>query len=152
MKYLVSLSLVLALSSGACAGKRIPILVGNSAVAVADVIGQLNVVGKQLTDASVIAPTVNLHFQQTLLAANNKMKPLPDILRTVDRLQKASQPTGSETAQAIAILTVVGQDISVVIAGVPVSDSTKVLIELIRSAQQTVQTVLIEVGKIQGRE
>lgn len=135
-----------------CVGNRVPIIVGNSAVAVADIIGQLSAAGKKLTDASVLPPASNLNLQQTLLSINNRMKPLPDLLRTVDRLQQAGDSTQSETDQAIAILTVIGQDISVVVAGVPVSDVTKVLIDLVRSAQQTVQMVLVEVGKIKGRE
>ncbi len=144
--------LVIALLSAAgCAGNKAPIVVGNSAVAVANSIGALNQAGKQLTDAAVIAPAVNLRLQQVLLAANDKLKPLPDILRTIDHLQTAGSSTASETDRAIAILQVVGQDISIAIAGVPVSDATAKLIELVRAAQQTVQTVLVQVAQIRGR-
>lgn len=137
----------------ACSGaaKKAPIFVANSAVATADIIGQLNNAGRSLQQASVITPDVNLHFQQLLLTANDKLKPLPDILRAIDNLQKVGQPAASETERAIAILTAIGQDISVVVQGVPLSDATKALIDLIRTAQQTIDTVLVEVAKIRGR-
>jgi hypothetical protein len=135
-----------------CAGHRAPILVAQSAVAMADIIGQVSTAGKNLTDAAVLTPAINLNLQKTLLGINDKMQPLPELLRTVDRLQQAGDPTQSETDRVIAILTVIGEDISVVVGGVPISDATKVLIDLVRAAQKTVSTVLVEVGKIKGRE
>lgn len=148
---LVALALASATVTG-CAGNKAPVLVAQSAVAMADVIGQVSAAGKTLTDASVLTPAINLGLQKTLLEINEKMKPLPDLLRTVDRLQTAGSASATETDRAIAILTVIGQDVSVVIGGVPVSDATKVLIDLVRAAQKTVSTVLVEVSKIRGRE
>lgn len=136
----------------ACAGNRAPILVGNAAVAVADSIGQLSEAGRQLQEAGVLPVAVALGFQEKLLAANERLKPLPDILRTVDDLQKAGSSTTEPVDRAIAILTVVGQDISVVIGGVPASEATGRLIDLVRAAQQAVSGVLVEVAKIRGRE
>jgi hypothetical protein len=152
-RYFVVLSLALTLAvAPACAGHRAPILVGQSALAAAQGIERLSDAGKQLEEAAVLPTAVALNFQKLLLSANDRLKPLPDILRTIDRLQQAGETTGSDVDKAIAILTVVGQDISVVIQGVPLSDATARLIELTRAAQQTVQTILVEVSKIRGRE
>jgi len=150
MKHLL-LVLTLILPFNACAGHKAPILVASSALATAQGIERLSAAGKQLTDAAVLPPAVALGFQQKLLSANEKLKPLPDLLRTIDRLQVAGESTASNTDRAIAILQVVGQDISVVVAGVPVSQATDALIDLVRAAQKTIQDILIEVSRIQGR-
>lgn len=147
-----SLTLLLVLSFSAACVHNPPILVGQSALAAADSIGKLSTAAKQLEQAAVLPPAAALNFQRALLAVNDKLLPLPDILRTIDRLQKAGSSSASETDRAIAILTVAGQDISVVVAGVPVSDATKALIDLIRAAEQTIQSVLVEVAKIRGRQ
>ena len=146
------LALVLAVSLSSCAGNPAPILVANSAVAVADSVAAISNAGKQLQQAAVLSVPINTALQQQLLAINTRMQPLPDLLRTIDRLQQAGSMSVSEVEKAIAILQIVGQDISVTIGGVPMSDATKVLIDLVRAAQKTVQTVLIEVAKIRGRQ
>lgn len=143
---------LLLVGSVACAGHRAPLLVADASNATADTIQQLSTAGAQLVDAKVLPPNVALSFQGKLKAVNDQLRPLPDILRTIDRLQVAGDPTASETDRAIAILTVVGQDISVVVAGVPLSETTSKLIDLIRASQKTVQTTLIEVAKLKGRE
>lgn len=149
---IVILALTLALGGTACAGHKVPILVGQSALATAQSIERLSDAGRQLEQASILPTAVALGFQKQLLAVNDKLRPLPALLETVDRLQQAGSSTIAETDRAIAILTVIGQDISVVVGGVPVSDATRALIDLVRAAQQTIQTVTIEVAKIKGRE
>lgn len=141
-----------ALIGGGCANHRAPILVGQSALAVSSSIERLSTAGRQLEQASIISAQQALGYQRALLAVNEQMKPLPELLRTVDRLQQAGDSTASETDRAIAILQVVGQDISVVVAGIPVSEATRNLIDLIRAAQKTVSDVLVEVAKIRGGE
>lgn len=148
----LTLVLCLAFTATSCANKRAPILVGQSAVAIASSIEQLTNAGKQLQEASVMPTAVALNYQRALLAVNDKLKPLPDILRTIDNLETAGSSSASEVDRAIAILTVVGQDISVVVAGVPVSEATTTLINLVRTAQKTVQDVLIQVAQIKGAE
>lgn len=145
----VALILALAISAGACRHNA-PLLVGQGALAVAQSIETLSNAGKQLQEAAVLPTAVALGFQERLLVVNDKLKPLPDILRTIDRLQEAGDPMNTEAERAIAILTVVSQDISVVIAGVPVSDASKQLIDLVRAADQTVSAVLTQVARVRG--
>lgn len=134
-----------------CAGvRRAPVLVAQSGLATANIIGELQTVTRKLTDAKVVTPQVAIVIQENLLRANDQLKPLPDILRTIDRLIAAGDSAAGPIDQAIAILTVVGQDLSVTIAGVPVGETAAPLIALIRQAQQTIQTTLIEIAKLRG--
>lgn len=143
---------VLAVNAQACAGNKAPVLVGQSGLAVAQSIGQLQTTVKQLTDAKVIPATAALRAQELLLAVNERIKPLPELLRTVDRIQQAGQSTTVPVDQAIAILQVVGQDLSTVLAGVPVGEATAKLIDLVRASQMVVQTTLTEVAKLKGQK
>lgn len=144
--------LLACLGLGACAGKNAPILVAQSGIIVADSVGKISDAAKQLQQAQVLPATAALGLQEALLQVNTKMEPLPALLRTIDNLQKAGSSTTVETDRAIALLTVVSQDISVVLAGVPVAGTAQQLITLVRAADKTVSDVLTEVAKIRGRE
>lgn len=143
--------MALALTGSACAAKRAPVLVGQAGLGVAQSIGHLQVAAKQLSDASVLSPTAAIVVQQKLLIANDKLQPLPDWLRLIDHAQQAGLETdGTVIDQALAVLQSVGQDLSTVLAGVPYSDATAQLIDLVRQAQQTVQAVLVNLGRVKG--
>lgn len=141
--------LIVALTLSACAHHNPAIVVGQSGLAVAKSIGTLQDATKALT-GPVIPASVALSIQERLVAANDRLRPLPDILRTIDRLQQAGQSAGTEVDKAIAILTVAGQDISIVLAGVPLSTETRALIDAVTTAQKVVQSLLIEVARIKG--
>lgn len=138
-----------ALDAG-CAGNKAPILVGNSGLAVAQTIGQVQQAVRNLTETNVITAPQALQIQERLLKINDQLKPLPDILRTIDKLQMAGSSTQASVDQAIAILKVVGQGITVVVGGVPVSEITEPLIKFVLAAQDAVQTTLVEVAKLKG--
>lgn len=142
----------IALVGTGCAGKNAPILVAQSGIIVADSVGKISDAAKQLQQAQVLPAAAALGLQEALLQVNTKMAPLPALLRTIDNLQKAGSSTTVETDRAIALLTVVSQDISVVLAGVPVAGTAQQLITLVRAADKTVSDVLTEVAKIRGRE
>jgi len=147
----IFLSSALVVTPACSATHQAPILVGQTALAVASSIERLSITGRQLQEAAILTPAAALGFQRALLAVNTQLQPLPDLLRTIDALQQAGASTTSQVDRAIAILSVAGQNISVVIAGVPLSETTEVLIGLVRTAQKTVTDVLIEVAKIKGR-
>lgn len=149
MKFVFALVLACSLAC-TTAGNRAPILVAQSGLAVSQSISQVSTAAEQLQKASVLPAAANLRVQETLLAINGKLKPLPDLLRTIDAAQKAGQSGGTTVDQAIGILQVVSTDLSGVLAGVPVAETTKALIELVRAAQTTVTNVLVEVARIKG--
>lgn len=148
------LALVVALTlTPGCAGNKAPVLVGQSGLAVAQSIGVLQTGVKDLTPNPIPYP-VSLRIQEDLLKVNDKLRPLPDLLRTIDKLQAANQTATPQIDQALAILELAGQDISVLITGVPVTDATtdamKQLVALVRAAQGAVQTTLEAVAKLKG--
>lgn len=145
---------VFALAVGAvgCGAKRAPILVGQSGIAVADSIFQLQEAGKKLVAAGVISPQIALVYQQRLLQANDGVKKLVPILQAIDAAQKANQPTASQIEQALAFLQSVAGDLSIVIAGVPVNEATAQVLKLVQASQQLVATVLVEVAKLQQQQ
>ncbi len=136
----------------ACAGNKAPVLVGQIGLATSQSIERVSEGSRQLREAGNMPATVDVNVQGALKAINAKLEPLPEILRSIDRLQIANDSTATLTNRAIAILEEVGQDVSVVIAGVPVGQATQKLLELVRAAQKAIQTTMIEVAKIQGAQ
>lgn len=141
---------LLSTGSVGCSNNRAPILVGQSGLAVAQSIGQISDAAAQLQKASILPAAAALSVQTALLNVNTQMKPLPDILRTIDNAQQAGEAAQGDVDKAIAILQVVGADLSTLLAGVPIDATTKVFIELVRQAQTTVQTVLVEVARLKA--
>lgn len=148
------IALVFAPGSTACssAGNKAPILVANVGLGVAQSIGQISAATKQLNEAAGLPTASALRIQEGLLAVNTKLTPLPGILRAIDAAQKAGGTApGNNVDAALAILEAVSGDVATLLAGVPVNDTTKALIELVRAAQKTTTTVLIEVAKLKAR-
>lgn len=150
MKYVIGI--LLALSLTACAGKTIPVVVGQTGLAVVQSIGQLQTTTKTLTDNGAITPAVALVIQTKLLALNDKAKPLPDILREIDALTKAGGAATTKIDQAIAVLQVLGSDLTTVVVGVPVSDTAKALLDAVTATQTTIQTTLIQIARLKGAQ
>lgn len=132
-----------------CSARRAPTLVAEAGLAVARSIGQVSDATTALQKASVLSPAQALRVQETLLAANERLKPLPGILRAID----AAQQSGGRSAQAdidlaLAILRAVGVDLTTALAGVPVGETTRALLALVEAAQASVSTVLVEVARL----
>lgn len=152
MVFVGVLALVTVASMGMskCAGKNAPVLVGQIGLASSQSIERISNLSRDLRVAGSLPVASDVRVQQTLKSINSKLEPLPDILRSIDRLQTANSPTADLTTKAIAILEEVGQDVSVVLAGVPITAATEELVKLIRAAQGTIQQTLVAVAKIQG--
>lgn len=147
-RYIVFSLMAALLWMPACAGKSVPVLIGQTSVAVAQSIGQLQVVTKQLTDAKAVPAPVALSVQKGLLQANASVEKVIPILEALDNAIKAGQ--GADPAlidRALAILQSVSADLSTVLTGVPLSDTTRQVVDLVRAAQTAVTTVLIEVAR-----
>lgn len=140
----------IALFSFACAGKTIPVIIGQVGLGVAQAIGQIQTTTKNLTDTGTLPPAVALTIQQKLLDMNDQMRPLPDLIRLLDQLQKAGKTDAVAADKAIAILQVLGSDLATLVVGVPVSETARSLLNAVVAAQQTVQTTMIEIAKMRG--
>lgn len=151
-----SLSLLLSVlllvgSIGCTPGQaRAPILIGQSGLALAQSIEQIRQATASLEAAKVLPTAAALRVTETLLVINNQLRPLPDLLRAIDAAQKAGQPTQNDLDRALAIVQAIGPTLSTVVAGLPVEPTTAALIELVRTAQTSVQTLLVEIARLKG--
>ena len=141
-------ALTLAVITPACAGHRAPVIVGQTGHTISASVDKVSAAVESLTAQKVIPPQTALTIQQNLQAVNARLKPLPGLLRTIEKIQATDTDATDVITQAIAILDIVGQDISITIAGVPISDTTKSLIELIRATTRLIQDTLVEVASI----
>jgi len=148
----LDVALVMSGGSTGCssAGNKAPVLVGQAGLGVAQAIGQISQTTIKLQQASVLPAATALRMQEALLALNTALKPLPDILRTIDAAQQAGNVDASSVDKAVAILTAVSGDLAVLLAGVPVSETTTALIDLVRAGQTTIATVLVQIGQLKG--
>lgn len=147
----IPLVCLLVLSLEACAGKRAPILVGQAGLVIAEAIGQIGPVLVELENSSLLSKPAALHAHQVVKAANDQLKPLPDLLDAINAAQQAGQEaSASDLDQALLILTAVSGQLGQVLLGVPVEEATASLVKLVEAAQATVSQVLIAVARIQG--
>lgn len=150
MRRLAALVVVLALSVG-CAARSVPVLVAQSALGTAQAVGQLQVAAEQLHRAGSLSTAQALAVQQQLLRVNQKLDALVPLLKAIDRVQQAGAPVGvSEVDAILQAVIAVSQDLSLVVAGVPVAETTRSLLELVRAAQQAVATTLVEVARLRA--
>lgn len=145
------LAVALALALPACAARSVPVLVAQSALGTAQAVGQLQVAAEQLHRAGALTTPQALAVQQQLLRANQKLDALVPMLKAIDRVQQAGAPVGvSEVDAILSAVIAVSQDLSLVVAGVPVAETTRSLLELVRTAQQAVATTLVEVARLRA--
>lgn len=135
--------------------RRAPIMVAHASLAAGQTIGQLQRTVKQLTKTAdnpngVIPPAAALSAQTTLLRINADLEPVPPLLRAIDAAQKAGAVDPNQVIQAITILQRVSGDLSIVVAGVPITDATAQVLELVKTGQTTITTLLVELGRVQG--
>ena len=150
MRRLAALLVVLALSGG-CVARSVPVLVAQSALGTAQAIGQVQVAAEQLHRAGALTTPQALTVQQQLLRVNAKLEALIPLLRAIDRVQQAGAPVGvSEVDAILQAVIAVSQDLSLVVAGVPVAETTRSLLELVRAAQQAVATTLVEIARLRA--
>jgi len=143
--------LVAALLSTAASCPTKPVtLIGESGLAVAVAIGHVQGAVRQLTDAGAIPPATALAIQSQLLRVNSRLEFLPNALRAADALLTAGSSADEPLDQAVAILRLVSRDLSIVVAGVPISMVTQPLLDLTVAAQETVVTTLVAVAKLRG--
>lgn len=131
--------------------QKAPVLVAKAGLGVAQSIGAISDTVKQLNQAAGLPAAAALKIQEGLLTVNTKLAPLPGILRAIDAAQTAGTGPGTNVDKAIGILEAVSGDVATLLAGVPVNETTKALIDLVRAAQTTTTTVLVEIAKLKAR-
>jgi hypothetical protein len=136
----------------ACGGARqAPVFVAQGGVVAAKTVGSLSDTIDQLTTPrGPISKEIALQAQERLLQVNNGLKKLVPILRSIDAAQQAGNPELSQLEQALKLLEAVSSDLSLVVAGIPVSSSTADILKAVQEGQKAITTVLAEVARIQG--
>jgi hypothetical protein len=127
-----------------CDGNRVVTLTGQTGLAVAQSVDEVRKATTALVDQKALTPEQGIAVLERLKAVNAALEPLPGILRLID----VNNPDLSLVDKALVILENVSQDMSVVIAGVPISGSAQQLVDLIRAAQKTITTTLVEIAKL----
>ena len=146
---LAALALCLALS--ACAAKSVPVVVAQSALGLAQSVGQLQVAAEQLHRAGALSTPQALAVQQRLLSVNGKISNLIPTLRAIDRVQQAGAPVSATEVEAVlTAIVAVSEELSLVVAGVPLAETTRALLDLVRAAQQAVAATLIEIARLRA--
>lgn len=150
MRRLAAILVVLALGVG-CAARSVPVLVAQSALGTAQAIGQVQVAAEQLHRAGALTTPQALAVQQQLLRVNAKLEALLPLLRAIDRGQQAGAPVGvSEVDAVLQAVVAISEELSLVVAGVPIADTTRQLLDLVRAAQQAVATTVVEIARLRA--
>lgn len=143
-------ALALALASG-CAARSVPVVVAQAALGTAQAVGQVQVAAEQLHRAGALTTAQALQVQERLLRVNARLGEIVPVLRALDRVQQAGAPvTVAEVEVALSMVIAVSQELSLVVAGVPVSDATRQLLEAVRVAQQAVATTMVEIARLRA--
>jgi hypothetical protein len=134
-----------------CAARSVPVLVAQSALGVAQAVGQLQLAAEQLHRAGALDTRAALGVQERLLKVNARVATLIPALKAIDRVQQAGAPVSATEVDAVLTAVIaLSEELSLVVAGVPVADATRQLLELVRAAQQAVATTLVEVARLRA--
>jgi hypothetical protein len=136
----VALALVLSLTSAACTHKPL-VLVAQAGQTLAGSIRQAQVATKQLTEGAVLTPRQALPVQRALVRANDRLKPLPDLLIAIDKATQQGQPDAARIAAALDILRAVGVDIDEVVAGLPVGQTAAQVLQAATEARKLIAQI-----------
>lgn len=142
--------LTLGVTAG-CAARSAPVLIAQSALGTAQTVGQLQVAAEQLHRTGALSTAQALTVQQRLLRVNTRLGEVVPVLKAIDRLQQAGAPvTLAEVDAVLAAVIAISEDLSLVVAGVPVADSTRALLDLVQASQQAVATTLVEIARLRA--
>ena len=147
----VAAIIVVALLAAQACDRPIHITVAQSALGLSQSIGQMQIAAEQLQRAGALDTRVALSVQEKLLKLSIRVENLLPTLHAIDRLYAANAPvTVAEIDAVLQIVIAISNDLSLVVAGVPVAETTAQLLELMRVTQQSVATTLIEIAKLRA--
>lgn len=135
-----------AVAFSACGGKPV-ILVAQAGQTLAGSIGQAQRATTSLMNAGVITPAQARAVHVTLLQANDKLKPLPDLLLAIDAATQAGQSDAGRIAAALQILQAVGVDLDSVVAGLPVGQTAGQVLQAVTEARKLIAQITAALAK-----
>lgn len=147
---LVPFLLALGLTVSACGAKTAPVVIGEAGLTTAQAIGQIQTGVIQLEQAKVLTPQIALATQERLLDINERLRPLPGILRAIKVAQSQNQSANPLIAQALSIAQAVSSQLNLMVGDIPVSAATKQVLSLIAAIQQSVTTTAAEIAQLRS--
>lgn len=133
----------------ACAAKSAPVLVAKASLGIAQTIGQIQTAAIDLHKAEVIDTRTAIRVQDRLLSINRQIEKVVPYLEAIERLQKSGvKPTRSELDSLITQVYLTLQELTLVGADMPLAEETRAFLALIRTAQQTMTTTMIELARV----
>ena len=126
------------------------IILGQVGAGLADSIGRMQVLTKQLVDAKVLPPKAAISIQEDLIKLNDALRPVPQILRDLDKMRETNAVDIKVVETAVQVLELVAKQLPEILKGIPVTEVTSKLITLINEARNTTNTILLELAKLKG--
>lgn len=145
------LALLLALSLGltGCAGKTAPVVVAQSALGIGQSVEALQVAAIDLHKTGTLTTPQAIAVQTRLLRVNAQLATIIPYLKAVDRLsQSGVVMTQAELDALIAQVYLALNELGLLSADVPGSEETKAFLSLVRTAQTTMTTTMIELARV----
>lgn len=147
----MTVALVLALLMvGACA-KRVPTLVAETGLRIAQTLDRAVDTNRALVDQGTYSPQVGLSVQQKLDVARETLRPLPDLLRAIHLAQQTNEAVdATDLEAALRIVQSAAQTLNLAVQDVPVADVAKQLLDLVAQATSTLATIQTELDTLKG--
>lgn len=149
----VTLGIVMLLAAytsmgASCDRRTVGTVAGQSGLAVIQSVGEVRKLTDALVAQKILTPEQGIAVLEKLRpVVEDVTNKLPPLLRVID----AGNPDQGTVDSAIAILETASENLSVVIGGVPMNETTRRLVDLIRATQKTVTTALLEVAKVRNQ-
>jgi hypothetical protein len=137
------------LFNGGCAAKSAPVLVAQASLGMAQTIEQLQTGAIELQQAGVIDARTALKVQTRLLTVNGMVEKVVPYLKAADRMtQSGVQMTQAELDALITQVYLALAELGLVSADVGGTSETAQYITLVRAAQTTLTTTMIELARL----
>lgn len=147
---LVAFAVGSAVALSGCGGKPL-VLVAQAGQTLAGSIGAAQRATASLEAGGAISTRQALAVQRSLLDANGKLTPLPDLLIAIDTATQAGQSDAARIDAALSILAAVGFDLDDAIAGLPVGETAAQVLKATTEARKLVAQITAALAKAKAR-
>lgn len=146
---LVLLVIAAQMSAWGCAAKSAPVVVAQASLGMAQSIEALQVAAIDLHKQGVITTEQALRVQTRLLSVNSQVEKIVPYLKAADRLTQGgvAMPQGELDALLTQVYLAL-EELGSIYADVPASSEAKAFLALVRQAQTTMTTTMIEVARL----
>lgn len=146
-----TLALVLVLLVAGACGKKIPVLVAETGLRIAQTLDRAVDTNKALVQNGTYAPEVGLAVQAKLDAAGAALKPLPGLLRAIHFAQTTnSEVNAGDVEAALRVVESAAKQLNLAVQDVPVADVAKQLLDLLAQSTATLNTIRGELDKLKA--